>query len=45
MVEQARETKKSIIIKAEAEARSIELVGSAAMANPCKFGFMQHTWM
>jgi len=34
-VEQAKETKKSIIIKAEAEARSIELVGSAAMTNPC----------
>ena len=33
-VDQAMETKKSIIIKAEAEARSIELVGSAAMTNP-----------
>jgi len=33
-VEQAREAKKSIIIKALGEARAIELVGKAAMSNP-----------
>lgn len=42
-VDQAKETKKSIIIKAEAEARSIELVGSAALNNPCTDLVMQPT--
>lgn len=43
-VDQAKEAKKSIIIKAEAEARSIELVGSAAMNNPCTQSLTQLTW-
>lgn len=34
-VEQAKEAKKSTIIKAEASAKSIELVGQASMNNPC----------
>jgi prohibitin 2 len=34
LVETAKEIKKSIIIKAQAEGRSIELVGRAAMTNP-----------
>ena len=44
-VDQAKEAKKSIIIKAEAEARSIELVGSAAMNNPCIICIIQLIWM
>ena len=36
-VEQAREAKKSTIIKAEASAKSIELVGKASINNPCNF--------
>ncbi len=44
-VEQAKETKKSTIIKAEASAKSIELVGLAAMKNPCNFATIQLTWM
>ena len=34
-VEQAKEAKKSTIIQAEASSKSIELVGLAAMKNPC----------
>ena len=34
VVESARESKKSIIIKAQGEAKAIELVGKAAMTNP-----------
>lgn len=34
-VEQAKEAKKSTIIKAEASAKSIELVGQASRNNPC----------
>lgn len=36
IVEQAKESKKSIIIRAQGEGKSIELVGKAAMDNPCK---------
>lgn len=36
IVEQAKEAKKSIIIRAQGEGKSIELVGRAAMDNPCK---------
>jgi prohibitin 2 len=36
-VEQAKEAKKSTIIKAEASAKSIELVGKASINNPCNF--------
>lgn len=35
VVEQAKEAKKSIIIRALGEGKSIELVGKAAMDNPC----------
>lgn len=35
VVEQAKEAKKSIIIRAQGEGKSIELVGKAAMDNPC----------
>lgn len=35
IVEQAKEAKKSIIIRAQGEGKSIELVGRAAMDNPC----------
>ena len=35
VVDQALETKKSAIIKAQGEAKSIELLGKAAMDNPC----------
>ena len=34
-VDQAKEAKKSTIIKAEASAKSIELVGQASQNNPC----------
>lgn len=37
IVEQAKEAKKSIIIRAQGEGKSIELVGKAAMDNPCMF--------
>lgn len=37
IVEQAKEAKKSIIIRAQGEGKSIELVGKAAMDNPCNF--------
>jgi hypothetical protein len=40
-VEQAKEAKKSTIIKAEASAKSIELVGQASKNNPCIFVPMQ----
>jgi len=36
IVEQAREDKKSIIIKAQAEAKSAELIGKAVRDNPSK---------
>lgn len=36
VVDQAKETKKSAIIKAQGEAKSIELLGVAARDNPCK---------
>lgn len=36
IVDQAKEAKKSIIIRAQGEGKSIELVGRAAMDNPCK---------
>ena len=43
-VEQARQSKKSTIIKAEASAKSIELVGKASMNNPCSFALMKPIW-
>ena len=39
IVEQAKETKKSAIIKAQGEAKSIELLGNAAKDNPCIYLF------
>jgi prohibitin 2 len=36
IVDQAKEAKKSIIIRAQGEGKPIELVGKAAMDNPCK---------
>ena len=38
-VDQAKEAKKSTIIKAEASAASIELVGKASINNPCTYIF------
>ena len=43
-VDQAREARKSVIIKAEASARSIELVGQASKNNPCTALFIQLIW-
>jgi prohibitin 2 len=43
-VDQAKEAKKSTIIKAEASAKSIELVGQASKNNPCIIGLMQLIW-
>ena len=43
-VEQARQSKKSTIIKAEASAKSIELVGKASMNNPCTRSATQLIW-
>lgn len=40
-VDQAREARKSVIIKAEASAKSIELVGQASKNNPCNSLFIQ----
>ena len=44
-VEQAKEAKKSTIIKAEASAKSIELVGQASKNNPCTSFMTKHIWM
>ena len=38
-VDQARQQKKSIIIQAQADAESIELIGKSAAKNPCKIRF------